>query len=190
MRALFRLLVITLPPVAGCDRTSSAGDDWIDEALVAPAAGYPLSVYPTTITARAHVGTIGAPFVFDFTAPTTMCGGGVPPSPWVWTYDRAIAQLELPQGLGGTDEAHGVSTGVDNFDDPRFCVVGQSCPWALSDGLWRAYQLAPGGTVRREVQLGYAMADKLAAAGPYLPVIGAFVPAGVCIPAGDHLRFV
>ena len=191
MRALFPLLVITLPPIAGCDRNPAADDDWIDEALVAPAAGYPLSVYPTTITARAHVGTIGAPFVFDFTAPATMCGGGVPSSPWVWTYDRAIAQLELPQGLGGTDEAHGVSTGVDNFDDPRFCVVGrQGCPWALADGLWRAYQLAPGGAVRREVQLGYAMADKLAAAGPYLPVIGAFVPSGVCIPAGDHLRFV
>jgi hypothetical protein len=176
--------------VAACDRsTPTDAEAWIDDALGAPAAAIPLAVFPTQVTARQHVGTIGMPFGFDFTVPALTCGGGVPSAPWVWTVDKAIAQLELPQGLGGTDEEN-LSLGFDNFDEPRFCTVGAACPFALSDGLWRAYQIAPGGAVRREVQLGYAMADLYTFLGPYKPVIGAFLPAGTCIPAGDHLRFV
>lgn len=184
-------IIVSLATFLAASDGASAPDHAIDQSFgEALAAGFALAIYPTQITARRHVGTAGAPFVFDFTAPADLCGGGVPASPWTGNTDLAVAQLELPQGLGGTDESHGVSTGVGNFDDPRFCVVGAPCAFALSDGLWRAYHLEPGGALRAEVQLGYAMRDLLESSGPYVPVIGAFLPAWTCLHAGDHLRFV
>jgi hypothetical protein len=153
-------------------------------ADAAPAA-FLLTVSPSTVIARQQM----SPLTFEFHTPVDLAGGGIPTDLTTGFQDLSVAELELPQGRGSTDEAADHSTGLVNFDPPIFCKVGDiTCTLRGMNGYWSASIVSASGATR-EVQMGVAMRD-LVAAQPYDPVIGVFLAAGDTLKAGDTLRLV
>src|SRR5262249_13769380 len=181
--------------LCGCGDDSSGGtaDAAVDGSGGNPDASstrHVLTVSPSQLTVRSHMGAGGEPaFHYDFTAPTDLAGGGLPASLTNGQGNLAVLELELPQGFGSTDEAAMVSTGLRSFSAPLFCMVGAaSCANAGMDGNWKATVLAKDGSMR-EVQLGRSEVDLIASRGAYHPVFGVFLPATDSIKRGDVVRF-
>lgn len=170
----------------GCSGSppGAAADAGIDGGSDSAGRGYLLSVSPSQLTVRQHVGGPGEPTLqFKFTAPTDLAGGGLPPDLTSGRGNLAVLELELPQGWGSTDEAALVSTGVRSFSAPLFCSVGSACPNATMDGYWSATVRGANGAPR-EVQLGHSETDSLRA-GAYHTVFGVFLPATDLIHQGE-----
>jgi hypothetical protein len=175
------------PDVAPPPPGDGGSDD--DAASDALAPRFLLEVSPSEAVARQHLGGPGEPtLVFTFHVPATLQGGGLPADLQSGAEDLAVAEVELPQGGGSTDEHAANSVGVVNLDAPRFCLVGgPSCDAASQDGYWQAQvRTADGGS--REVQLGMAMQDVIRVNGVYRPVFGVFLPPGDALAAGERLE--
>jgi hypothetical protein len=199
MRTCFTLFL-----VIGCGSSGSggsrpdAGDGPIDGPIDAIGSDgsngnqIVLTVTPNQLTARQHVGGAGETrLLLEFHVPTDLQGGGLPADLTSAASDLSIVDLELPQGGGATDESVHTSTGVTNFDAPRFCQVGDaSCADLGTDGYWKGVVVASDGTTR-EVQLARSLRDVLSngANRPiYQPVFGVFLPASDALHAGDRLQ--
>ncbi len=183
-----RALVLVVAVVAGCSHHSGATDGGAPDL---GAGAYLLTVSPSQLTVRTHVGGAGEPaFHYRFTAPSDLVGGGLPADLTSGKGDLAVLEIELPQGGGSTDENAMVSTGVRSFDAPLFCPVATpACANAGKDGDWTASVVSPAGTTRA-VQIGHSETD----AGknntvPYHTVFGVFLDATDRIHAGDVVDF-
>jgi hypothetical protein len=188
-------VLCALALLAGCGDDSSSGhpaDAALDGSGNPDASGgnYVLTVSPSQLTVRTHVGANGEPaFHYDFTAPADLAGGGVPANLTNGQGDLAVLELELPMGQGSTDEAAMVSTGLRSFSAPLFCMVGAtSCANATMDGYWKATVHARDGSMR-EVQMGHSEVDLIASRGAYHPVFGVFLATTDTIKQGDVVRF-
>jgi hypothetical protein len=134
------------------------------------------------------VGGPGEPaFTYTFAVPAVLHGGGVPTDLTNGASDVAVAQIELPQGGGSTDEHTGGSAGIVIFDHPIYCRAGTSaCAGMRPDGAWSATVVAADGSTR-PVQLGAAMRDLIQHTNVYSPVTGVFLPQGDSLQPGDQL---
>jgi hypothetical protein len=156
-----------------------------------PQGGYLLTVNPAQVAARQHLGGPGEPaLTLTFTPPSDLVGGGVPTDLRGAT-DLAIAEIELPQAVGSTDENARGSLGLLSFDGPHFCVVGSACTPANMDGYWSATIRAQDGS-SREVQLAHSQSDQTPFQGVsyYRQVLGAFLPRGEAIRQGERLILI
>jgi hypothetical protein len=170
---------------SGSDGGRDAGSDALDAASGAD-GGWLLSVSPSQLGVRTHVGGSGEPsFGYTFTAPVDITGGGVPVDGGA--FNMAVIEIELPQGHGSTDENAMVSTGVRDFDAPLFCPAGIACANATHDGYWSGTVVALDGTTR-PIQLGHAELDLGRAKQFYHPVYGGFLEVGEKIARGERVR--
>jgi hypothetical protein len=183
-----------LAVVCGCSHAAGGADGGgadLGAPDLAPASSYVLTVAPSQLTVRTHVGGAGEPpLAWTFTAPADLVGGGLPADLTSGKTDAAVLELQLPQGAGSTDENAMSSVGLRSFSDPLFCLVGgAACANAGKDGLWTAHVIAASGATR-EVQLAHSETD----AGrqntvAYRQVFGVYLPPGDRIAQGEKVVF-
>src|SRR5579859_4057957 len=142
MRLILLLCACTHATSTAVDAGSDSGN-----------SDYLVTVSPSQLTVRQHVGAAGEPaFAYRFTVPADLAGGGLPADLTSGKSKLAVLELELPLGGGTTDEDAMASTGVRSFDATIFCHVGDtSCDG--KNGHWKATAGA------RELQLAASEVD-------------------------------
>jgi hypothetical protein len=149
-----------------------------------PGNNYVLSVEPSQLTVRQHVGAAGEPaLAYRFTVPAELAGGGLPADLTSGMSGLAVLEIELPQGAGSTDENAMVSTGARSFSAPVFCTVGSNC--TVQDGSWKATVTGRDGKTR-EVQVAHSEVDGgRGGTVAYHPVFGVFLATGDSLHPSD-----